>query len=63
MACGHICPKPCHDQVLVKVQDTKKASTPWENKGIICVKIQIVHDLLHKNVILTLKMVIAHLFA
>ena len=33
MACGHICPKPCHDQVVVKVQD-KKAKTPWENKGI-----------------------------
>ena len=34
MACGHVCPKPCHDQVLVKVQDNKKATTPWENKGI-----------------------------
>jgi len=32
MACGHVCPKPCHDQVLVKVQDNKKATTPWENK-------------------------------
>ena len=37
MACGHSCPKPCHDQVLVKVQDNKKATTPWENKGIFFV--------------------------
>ena len=33
MSCGHICPEPCHDQVLVKIIENKKAATPWENKG------------------------------
>ena len=32
MACGHVCPKPCHDQVLVKIE-AKKAATPWESQG------------------------------
>lgn len=33
MKCGHSCPVTCHDQVLVKIDDTKKASTPWEDTG------------------------------
>ena len=32
MPCGHICPQPCHDQVLVKIE-AKKAATPWEAQG------------------------------
>ena len=32
MTCGHVCPKPCHDQVLVKIE-AKKAATPWESQG------------------------------
>ena len=32
MACGHICPVACHDQVLVKIE-ANKAATPWEAQG------------------------------
>lgn len=34
MSCGHTCPVPCHDQVLMKVdQNNGKVKAPWENKG------------------------------
>lgn len=33
MACQHICPAPCHDQVKVKINPGKKAAVPWEETG------------------------------
>lgn len=33
MKCGHSCPNICHDQVLVKIQEAKKAAGPWEVQG------------------------------
>lgn len=33
MKCGHNCPVACHDQVLVKVEESKKAAGPWEVTG------------------------------
>lgn len=33
LACLHICPAPCHDNVLVRLDTNTRPVGPWENRG------------------------------
>lgn len=33
VACGHLCPAACHDQVTVRVEEQARPVGPWEERG------------------------------
>ena len=32
-SCPHACPAPCHDQVVVRVEEQARPVGPWEQRG------------------------------